>query len=274
MAYVQDDNRHSTAFDVSSIPKVSRDQAAAEVAQSRPSALDSMASSSKLPEPTPAPATAAEAQSSYAAQLAAIPELQSYGSVYKSSAKPVELTESETEYVVTAVKHVFKEHIVFQFNLSNTIPDTVLEQVSVIMAPSPESGLTEDFIMPVSSLSTGGAGVVYVSFTRDEPAAYAAGSFGCTLRFVSKEVDPTSGAPEEEGYQDEYQVEDCELGAGDVSNVCVRTRYLSDAVIVHHSDIRNLCKRVGQARRRCFRHGDLCAVFFRISKRSVPPPSS
>ena len=135
----------------------------------------------------------------------------------KSSGKPIELTESETEYVVTAVKHIFKEHVVFQFNVSNTISDTVLEQVSVLMVPSSESGLAEDFIMPIPSLSTGAAGAVYVSFTRDLPSAYAAGSFGCTLRFVSKEVDPTSGAPEEEGYQDEYQVEDCDLGAGDVS---------------------------------------------------------
>ncbi len=69
--------------------------------------------------------------------------------------------------------------------------------------------------MPIPRLSTGGAGAVYVSFTRDEPSAYAAGSFGCTLRFVSKEVDPTNDEPEEEGYQDEYQVEDCDLGAGD-----------------------------------------------------------
>ena len=135
----------------------------------------------------------------------------------KSSGKPVELTESETEYVVTVVKHVFEAHIVFQFNVFNTIADTVLEQVSVLMVPSPDTGLTEDFIMPVPSLSTGAAGLVYVSFTREQPTAYAAGSFGCTLRFVSKEVDPTSGEPEDEGYQDEYQVEDCDLGAGDVS---------------------------------------------------------
>jgi coatomer protein complex subunit gamma len=31
-----------------------------------------------------------------------------------SSAKPLALTETETEYVVTCVKHIFKEHVVFQ----------------------------------------------------------------------------------------------------------------------------------------------------------------
>ena len=226
MAYVKDDSRHSEAFDVSSVPKVSREQAAAEVASSRPSALDSIASSSKAPEPALASATAAESASTYASQLSAIPELEGYGNVLKSSPKPIALTESETEYGVSLVKHVFKEHIVFQFNVSNTIPDTVLEQVSVLMTPSDGSGLVEDFIIPIQSLTPqGGLGQVYVSFTRETPSEYAAGSFGCTLRFVSKEVDPSSGEPEEEGYQDEYQVEDCDLGAGDVSQsiTCNRT---------------------------------------------------
>ncbi|ODO05191.1 coatomer subunit gamma [Cryptococcus wingfieldii CBS 7118] len=216
VSYVQDEGAHSAAFDISSVPKVSREQAQAEVAQSRPSALDIAGpSSAVVAEPTPTP-SAAEAQSSYAAQLAAIPELQSYGPVLKSSARPVELTESETEYVVSAVKHIFKEHIVFQFNVSNTIPDTVLEQVAVITQPSPDSGLVEDFIIPIESLtSASGSGQVYVSFTREQPEEYAVGTFECGLKFVSKEVDPTSGQPEEEGYDDEYQVEELDLGAAD-----------------------------------------------------------
>lgn len=219
VSYVKDDSRHSSAFDIKSVPKVSRQQAAVEAAASRPSALESMqASSSKTPEPSPLPTSSADVQSAYSTQLSAIPEFESYGPVLKSSSKPIELTESETEYVVTLVKHVFKEHIVFQYNVSNTIPDTVLEQVTVLMSPGPDTGLTEDFIIPIDSLTSAGAqGQVFVSFTRDEPSSYAAGSFACTLRFVSKEVDPTSGEPEEEGYQDEYQVEDCDLGAGDVS---------------------------------------------------------
>jgi coatomer protein complex subunit gamma len=222
VSYVKDDSRHTTAFDISSIPKVSREQAAAEVAQARPSAIDTIAaaSSSRSAEPSPLPRSASESQSSYAAQLASVPELSEYGPVLKSSSKPIELTESETEYVVSVVKHVFKSHVVFQFNVSNTIPDTVLEGVSVLMSPSPDSGLTEDFIIPIPALTpSNGSGQVYVSYTRDDSASYAAGGFGCTLRFVSKEVDPTSGEPEEEGYQDEYQVEDCDLGAGDVSAV-------------------------------------------------------
>ena len=100
--------------------------------------------------------------------------------------------------------------------MSNTIPDTVLDQVSVIMQPQADAGLTEDFIIPVPTLSSANSpGIVYVSFTRDTPDEYAQASFQCILKFVSKEVDPSTGEPEEEGYEDEYQLEDTELSAAD-----------------------------------------------------------
>lgn len=66
----------------------------------------------------PPPPSAAETQSQYAQQLAEVPELEGYGPVLNSTAAPAQLTESETEYQVTCVKHVFKEHIVFQVNTS------------------------------------------------------------------------------------------------------------------------------------------------------------
>ena len=95
------------------------------------------------------------------------------------------------------------------------MPDTVLEQVSVIMQPQAESGLTEDFIIPIPSLTQSTSpGIVYVSFTRDSPEEYAAAAFQCILKFISKEVDPASGEPEADGYEDEYQLEEVELGAG------------------------------------------------------------
>lgn len=103
-----------------------------------------------------------------------------------------------------------------KFNIFNTLPDTVLEQVSVIMQPqTDEGGLVEDFIIPLPALTASNSpGIVYVSFTRQDPALYAISSFQCTLKYISKELDPSTGAPEEEGYEDEYQVEEVELSAG------------------------------------------------------------
>lgn len=85
----------------------------------------------------------------------------------------------------------------------------------MVVQPSGE-GLTEDLIIPVASLSIAtGTQPVYVSFTRVNPDEYSLGSFSCLLKFVSKEVDPSSGEPEETGYDDEYQLEEMELGAAD-----------------------------------------------------------
>lgn len=84
------------------------------------------------------------------------------------------------------------------------------------MQPQEDSNLTDDFTMPIPSLqSSTSPGIVYVSFTRDDPDAYQVASFQCVLKFVSKEVDPSTGEPEEEGYEDEYQLEDLELSAAD-----------------------------------------------------------
>ncbi|KAI0001740.1 adaptin N terminal region-domain-containing protein [Russula vinacea] len=213
VAYVRDADAASQPFDVSSVPKVSREQAAQEVA--RPSSLDTIGVPvTRTATPVPPSQSAEETQSSFVQQLAQVPELASYGAILNSS-KSAQLTENETEYQVSCVKHVFREHVVFQFNVSNTMPDTILEQVSVVMQPPVDSGLTEDFIIPVPALSSANSpGVVYVSFTREAPDDYPTASFPCVLKFVSKEVDPATGEPEDEGYEDEYQLEEVELAAG------------------------------------------------------------
>ncbi|PBK61855.1 hypothetical protein ARMSODRAFT_861109, partial [Armillaria solidipes] len=74
-------------------------------------------------------------------------------------------------------------------------------------------GSSTDFIIPVTSLTSAGSpGIVYISFTRDTPTEYTLASFQCTLKFITKQLDLTSGEPEEEGYADEYQLEEVKLG--------------------------------------------------------------
>ncbi|KAI9833332.1 MAG: hypothetical protein M1819_003727 [Sarea resinae] len=224
--YVTADDKatFSTPFDLNSIPIVTREQADAE---DRTKKLTSATPTLKAPKtgPTKAPAkggvdavsSATASTQQYAQQLLQIPEIKAYGMLLKSS-PAVELTESETEYVVTAVKHIFKEHIVLQYDVKNTLPDTVLEEVSVVATPSEDNevALEEDFIIPVSKLSTNEPGTVYISFKRlDGENSYPATSFTNVLKFTSKEVDPTTGEPEETGYDDEYEVEDLDLAGGD-----------------------------------------------------------
>jgi coatomer subunit gamma len=59
-----------------------------------------------------------------------IPEIARLGRVFRSTA-PVALTESETEYVVSCIKHIFDNHVVLQFNVTNTIPEQRLLNLRV-----------------------------------------------------------------------------------------------------------------------------------------------
>ncbi|KAF4541348.1 Coatomer subunit [Lasiodiplodia theobromae] len=223
--YVTADDKEtfSQPFDLSKVPVVTREQADAE---DRTKKLTSATPTLKAPSTGPKPAarsgadaaaSATAAAQKYAAQLQAIPEIAAFGGVLKSS-PIVELTESETEYVVSAIKHIFKEHIVLQYDIKNTLPDTVLADVTMVVSPAEEeeSGLEEEFIIPAPALKTDEPGTVYVSFKRTEgEATYVASSFTNILKFTLKEIDPSTNEPEEGGYEDEYQVEDLDLNGAD-----------------------------------------------------------
>ncbi|MCJ1461983.1 coatomer subunit gamma [Pseudocyphellaria aurata] len=212
----------ATAFDMSTVPVVSHEQALAEERTKKlTSATPTLKAPSAGPKKIQANGSADSAASALAAaqkhsqELMQIPELKAHGAVLRSSSA-VELTESETEYVVTATKHLFKEHVVLQYDIKNTLADTVLEEVSVVATPSEESEiLEEEFIIPVSKLETNQPGTVYVSFKKVGDTSYPITSFTNILKFTSKEIDPTTGEPDESGYEDEYQVEDLELIGSD-----------------------------------------------------------
>lgn len=215
-----DKQTFAAAFDVSSVPVVTQEQALAE---ERTKKLTTATPTLKAPSTgTPkskgsgvAEAATAAATQKYAEQLMQIPDIKEYGNLLKSSL-PVELSESETEYVVTAVKHIFKENIVVQYDIKNTLPDTLLENVTVVATPSEDDVLEDDFIIPAPKLTPNEPGVVYVAFKKVAGEhSVPITSFTNNLKFTSKEIDPSTGEPEESGYDDEYQVEDLELTGSD-----------------------------------------------------------
>ena len=67
-----------------------------------------------------------------AEKLSAIPQMAGLGPLFKSS-QSAELTEAETEYGVSCIKHVFKDHLVLQFDCVNTLNDQLLENVIISM---------------------------------------------------------------------------------------------------------------------------------------------
>ncbi|KAM0798383.1 coatomer subunit gamma [Usnea florida] len=222
--YVTADDKatFTTAFDMATVPVVSHEQALAE---ERTKKLTSATPTLKAPSTGPKKAQVNGTSDSAAAALASaqkhshalmqIPELKAHGALLRSS-HPVELTESETEYVVSVIKHIYKEHLVLQYEIKNTMTDTVLEEVSVVATPSEEEeSLEEDFTIPVAKLAADQPGTVFVSFKKSSDVAYPVTSFTNVLKFTSKEIDPTTGEPDESGYEDEYQVEDLDLLGSD-----------------------------------------------------------
>jgi len=223
VTYVTSDDKSAFAspFDISKIPVVTREQADAE---DRTKKLTATTPSLKPPKvgPTKAVQTGAEAAASasaaaqkHAQELLQIPEMKEFGNVLKSSSV-VELTEPETEYVVSVVKHVFKEHIVLQYEVKNTLPATVLENVSVVATPLDEEELEEVFIMQAERLDTDVPGKVYVAFHKTGgEGSLPVSTFSNVLKFTSKEIDPSTNEPEETGYDDEYEVAEFALSGSD-----------------------------------------------------------
>ncbi|KAG8420181.1 coatomer subunit gamma [Metarhizium acridum] len=221
--YVTSDDKSSFAepFDITKVPVVTREQADAE---DRSKKLTATAPTIKAPKVGAAKASASGAEAAasasaqaqrYAEELMQVPEMKEFGNVLKSSTV-VELTEAETEYIVTLVKHIFKEHIVLQYEVKNTLPDTVLENVSVVATPGEEDELEEVFIIQCEKLVTDEPGKVYVAFQKvNGEGSMPVTSFSNILKFTSKEIDPSTGEPEDTGYDDEYEVSEFDLSGSE-----------------------------------------------------------
>lgn len=148
----------------------------------------------------------------YSAQFRAVPELAALGPVFKSC-PAVQLTEEETEYKVVCVRHILAENDVFQFQITNTVKEQILEDVGVAMDLTDAPDYEEVMSLPLAVAPQDGAGQAYVILARK--SGLSLGRFGCTLRFRVKEIDPSTGEAEEEGYDDEYQLEDVTVSATD-----------------------------------------------------------
>jgi coatomer protein complex subunit gamma len=144
------------------------------------------------------------------AALHGIPEFADLGACFKSSQR-IPCTEQETEYMVECIKHVYQNHIVFQFSCTNTIEGTCLEDVTMEMDCDTE-GFDEHSTVKCDSLPVGIPADTFTCMQRDEPIAF--GTFTCSLRFIVKDVDE-DGVPDAEGFEDEYQVDEVRLTAAD-----------------------------------------------------------
>ncbi|CAL5407345.1 unnamed protein product [Camellia sinensis] len=153
--YVQEPSEEP--FDIDSVPKEVKSLPLAEkkAPGKKPTGLGA------------APTAPTSTVDAYEKLLSSIPEFSSFGKLFKSSA-PVELTEAETKYVVNTVQHIFDRHVVFQYNCTNSIPEQLLENVTVVVDASDTEKFTEVSTRPLRSLPYDSPGQTFVVFEKPE----------------------------------------------------------------------------------------------------------
>lgn len=109
---------HAAAFDISATPRVSKAQAEAESLVQKAARQERLAAPSSVDvdvdsRVAPAPAAAVTSEA-VALEISEVGGLKGLGAPVKVGTRVGELTESETEYVVSVRKHIFSGHIVFQ----------------------------------------------------------------------------------------------------------------------------------------------------------------
>lgn len=95
------------------------------------------------------------------------------------------LTDKELEYQVHVSKHIFPEHVVFDFSLTNTVSDIKLSNVTVQMEPSDPGLFQPHAVMSAGSIGGNETRHAYVSFQRMPHASgvIPRSSFECSLVF-------------------------------------------------------------------------------------------
>lgn len=149
-----------------------------------------------------------------AAVVYAIPELASLGRSFRSSA-PVQLTESETEYVVQCTKHIFQNHVVLQFSVENTIENQRLDNVTVLVDDSESEIFSASGEIACEGIKYGDTKNCFTILERKTDAALTSNTFTCELRFTVVQVDPASGEEEGDSFEEEYPLEDLEINTAD-----------------------------------------------------------
>eukprot|EP01121_Diplochlamys_sp_Union-15-3_P013035 TRINITY_DN3990_c0_g1_i2.p1 TRINITY_DN3990_c0_g1~~TRINITY_DN3990_c0_g1_i2.p1 ORF type:complete len:700 (+),score=124.59 TRINITY_DN3990_c0_g1_i2:312-2102(+) len=147
-------------------------------------------------------------------KISSLSEFASLGPIFNSS-KQIELSESETEYVVTCIKHIYARYVVFQFFVKNTVSEQLLENVTVDMEVDDSTGFRVDSVIPADSITCDETKPVYVKVELPLEASLATASFTNKLKFDVKQVDADSGQAEDESTPEEYPLEDIDISIAD-----------------------------------------------------------
>ncbi|EGW35062.1 uncharacterized protein SPAPADRAFT_132247 [Spathaspora passalidarum NRRL Y-27907] len=231
--YLNDEENFNEKFDIDEVPVISNEEYNSIEYNRKINKLENINDNSAVTEveervksPTGGEATPGDSlandllkQQEYSQQLSGVEQFVEYGKLTKSTIEPVYLSERESEIAVSVVKHLFIEskHLVLQYNINNTLPNTVLQDISVVAQPDNDL-YQEDFIIPLAELRPNDTGIVYVSFTiPDIEEAELLSAFGNTIAYTSRDVDEDGQVDpnDDGGWPDEYQIDDLEVLACD-----------------------------------------------------------
>lgn len=154
--------------------------------------------------------------------LASVPELAQAASKPFKSSPPVELTEAETEFTVSCFKHVFDDgKVVLQFRVTNTLRDQMLSQCAVRVDTESEleGALRAVLELPAAAVRYDAPEWCYCVLARSESAdpalPIAVGGMASKLVYKVHDVDEDTGEALDDGYDDEYVLEELSLETSD-----------------------------------------------------------
>jgi len=161
----------------------------------------------------------ARQQERYIAELSQIPLFATLGPLLKSS-PAVELTESDLEYFVTCVKHIYRHNVVLQFNCTNTMKNIVLKDIEVDVQAQ---GFEVEGCIPCSKLEYDVVGKIYVVLKYSDDPQMCMTTVGCKL--IYKVLEIGQDGDEEEAYEDEYPLENLDINISDSIVKILKTNF-------------------------------------------------
>lgn len=238
--YLNDESNFDAKFDISEVPILTEEELKSREYKTKIEKLEN-STESEDKEGTPAAKDNDKQEDDnanellklqqYAQEISAIPEFAAYGKLTKSSGSPTYLTDKENEFVVTVVKHFFIESqkLVLQYNITNTLNNLVLQDVSIAAQPDNEL-YVEDVVIQIDELKPNQTGVAYVSF--DAPSLedeMIIAAFGNTMSYINRETIDNEGNYDasDDGWADEYQIEDLEILPGDFISPLYNSNFTS-----------------------------------------------
>jgi len=141
-----------------------------------------------------------------------------------NSTPPQYLTESDivsSPYHVKVIKHIFHRHIVLQYPVTNTLQEQVLRNLTLEMGTNEDNGYTIQTIIPALEAVYNEPSDIYAIIKRppvkstDKEFKFPAANLWNNLRFYIHDIDAKTNQVNNEGFPDEFQLDEVEIKIAD-----------------------------------------------------------